>query len=299
MKLRRSLAWTRGNDFERAKRQINSVCDAITIDLEDSVMPSSKPAARRGALEMLTKWDFRGKERIVRINGRDAEYYKQDMAEVIALGLPDAIRLPKCETVDDVLLVDVDLSEIEKKNNLPENSIEIIAMIESPLGVRNVYEIASCCKRVTALSIGMEDLTADMEVERSYEADTTDLLYVRQKFVLDAKAAGVQAIDSGFNKLCPLEFNHSYNKLSSHMGFDGRSVRDGEQAVLANQYYRPSEKESDWSRRTVEAYRKGNEAGDSEVYVDGRHLCAAAYHKALKIMDKIKLIEEKEKQALR
>jgi len=294
MRLRRSIAWTRGDQAERARQQIASVCDAVCIDLEDAVMPSSKPAARKGALEMLTKWDFRGKERIVRVNGTDTPDYAIDMREVIEPGLPDAIRLPKCETAEDVRRVSSDLARIEKKHGLPENSIEIIAMIESPLGVRNTYEIASSCLRVTAVSIGMEDLTAEMEVERSYEAGTTDLLYVRQKFVLDAKAAGVQAIDSGFNKLCPLEFNHEYNRDSSRMGFSGRSVRDGEQAAIANDYYRPSEKEADWARRTVAAYEEGQKSGNSDLYVDGRHLCAAAFHKAKRIMARMKLIEEKE-----
>ncbi len=297
MRIRRSIAWTHGDDYERTKRQIESECDAITIDLEDAIVPSQKPQARVGAVKMLTEWDFRGKERIVRINSPETEYYADDMREVIAQGLPDALRIPKCESVEMVLQVDRDLKAIETSASLKPNSIEIIAMIESPLGILNAYEIASCCERVTALSIGMEDLTAEMEVPRSYEIGTTDLLYVRQRFVLCAKAAGVQAIDSGFNKLCPLEFNRPYNEESRRMGFNGRSVRDGEQAKIANEVYGPTEEELDWACRAVEAYEKGNAEGDSEVYVDGRHMCAAAYLKARKILKRKECIDTKRHRA--
>lgn len=293
MRLRRSLAWTYGNDPERCRQQIQSECDGITIDLEDAVVPSKKEQARAGALDMLQNWDFRGKERIVRVNGTDTEYYETDMRKVIAPGLPDAIRLPKCERPEDVLRVDRDLSEIERNAGIAENSIEIIAMIETPYGILRAYDIASCCKRVTALSIGMEDLTAAMGITRRYETGVTETTYVRQRFVLAAKAAGVQAIDSGFNKLCPIEFNWSYNEESHRMGFDGRSVRDGEQARIANEVYGPSEEEVDWAKRAKEAYEKGDKEGDSHVYVDGRHLCAAAYHKALSILEKQGQIEEK------
>lgn len=242
---------------------------------------------------MLTTWDFMGKERIVRINGPETEYYADDMSCVIAPGLPDAVRLPKCEFVANVLRVDRDLAEIEENAGIPVGSIEIIAMIESPIGILNAYEIASCCKRVTAISIGMEDLTAEMGVPRCYEIGTTDLVYARQRFVLAAKAAGVQAIDSGFNKLCPLEFNRPYNEESRRMGFDGRSVRDADQAKIANEVYGPTGEELSWANRAVDAYQNGNAEGDSEVYVDGRHLCAAAYLKACKTLEKQAFIEKK------
>lgn len=297
MRIRRSIAWTHGDDFERTKRQIESECDAITIDLEDAIIPSRKMQARVGAMKMLTEWDFRGKERIVRVNAPETEYYADDMREVVAPGLPDALRIPKCESIETLLRVDRDLKAIEASAGLKPNSIEIIAMIESPLGILNAYEIASCCERVTALSIGMEDLTAEMEVPRSYETGTMDLLYARQRFVLCAKAAGVQAIDSGFNKLCPLAFNRPYNEESRRMGFVGRSVRDGEQAKIANEVYGPTEEELNWAYRAVEAYEKGNAEGDSEVYVDGRHMCAAAYLKAKKILEHKKCIDAKAHQS--
>lgn len=296
MRIRRSIAWTHGDDFERTKKQIDSECDAITIDLEDAVVPSRKPQARAGAVKMLTEWDFRGKERIVRINGPETKYYADDMRIVVAPGLPDALRIPKCESAEMILQVDRDLKKIELDAGISPNTIEIIAMIESPLGILKAYEIAACCERVTALSIGMEDLTAEMEVPRCYETGTTDLLYARQHVVLCAKAAGVQAIDSGFNKLCPLTFNRPYNEESRRMGFNGRSVRDGEQAKIANEIYGPMRDELDWAYRAVEAYERGDDEGNSEVYVDGRHMCAAAYLKAKKIIERNKCINAKQYQ---
>ena len=294
MRIRRSIAWCCGADYERARRQIDSCADAVCIDLEDTAPRRQKPAARKGALEMLTGWDFRWKERILRINGVDTEYYETDIREVVAKGLPDAIRLPKAERAADVLKLDRDLAEIEKANGLPENSIEILAMIESPLGILNSYEIAVSCKRVTALSIGMEDLTMDMGVQRSYDLTSNDLLYARQHMVLAAKAAGIQAIDSGFNKTHDIAFNRQYNEASKRMGFDGRSVADHEQAELANAIYRPSEEEVDWARRARKQYEEHAARGEDGGRVDGRHLCAAAYGKALLTLAKHAEIEARE-----
>lgn len=292
MKLRRSIAWTYGNDYVRTRQQIESQCDCITIDLEDAVVPSSKYEARMGAVEMLKTWNFYNKERIVRINGPNTQYYELDLKYVILPGLPDAIRLPKCETTDYVLKVSNDLEEIERQAGLPNGTIEILAMIESPRGIRKAYDIASCTNRVTALSLGMEDLTTDMGISRHYEINTNHLVYARQKFVLDAKAAGVQAIDSGLNKICTLEYNTSYSIESRQMGFDGRSVRDGKEAIIANKAYSPKDDEIDWAKRAIKGYEEANINGDSKAYVDGKHLCTAAYMKAKRIMEQVALIKE-------
>lgn len=281
MRIRRSIAWCCGSDFNRARQHLSGPTDAICLDLEDTAPPKMKPTARLGALEMLRNWDFRGKERILRINGVGTEDYEKDMREVVTPGLPDAIRLPKTERAEDVLRLDRELSEIEYAAGLAKDSIEVLAMIESPLGVINAYEIASCCKRVTALSIGMEDLTAEMGVPRSYDLTTPDLLYARQHVVLAAKAAGIQAIDSGFNKSQDFTFNRPYNEASRQMGFDGRSVADPEQAEVANEIYRPTAEELDWARRAKAQYEENAARGEDGGRVDGRHLCAAAYAKAL------------------
>lgn len=295
MRIRRSIAWTRGHDFEKTREQIASVADAITIDLEDGVPEQSKDEARKKAVEMLTTWDFCGKERIVRVNPVNSPHFEADMREVVALALPDALRVPKCEYAEEMLRIDTMLSEIEDNASLPRNSIEVLAMIESPIGIRNGYEIATCCARITALSLGLEDLTREMGVQRRYHDNELDFLYARQKMVLDAKAAGVQAIDSGLLiEENGTEASNNHSLRSKQDGFVGRSVRDNSQAVFANQVYMPSKEEVAWARGAVETYEQCARDSLYEANYQGKKICYAAYEKALDLIAYYERIREHE-----
>ena len=280
MRIRRSLGWAKGFSVESVKKIINTECDAVCIDLEDGVPAIRKTEARATTVKMIQELDFKGKERIVRINPFGSQYFQDDINEVIAVAPPDAIRVPKCEHVNIIEKIDTLLSAIEKKHNLPENSIEIIAMIESPIGVRNAYDIACSCKRLTALNIGMEDLTREMGIERRYYNNPLDLIYARQKVVLDSKAAGVQCIDSGL-LIEDFEANHKQNIDSKQMGFTGRSVHNNAEAISANEAFSPSKQQIAFSTGAVQAWEMGNSTKDNIVF-DGRTICFAAYEKNMK-----------------
>lgn len=293
MRVRRSIIWANGIDIEVAKEKAGSCADAICIDLEDGVSFDKKPQARKMTVEMLKTWDFGKKEKIVRVNPVDTDEYPIDMREVVAVALPDAIRVPKCEHVEDMLKVDGQLAAIEAAAGLPENTIEIIAMVESPLGIRNAYEIAACCKRVTALSLGMEDLTREMGVERRYVNNELDLLYARQKIVLDAKAAGVQIIDSVLLLTVGSdEANLRQNAESKQMGFDGRSVQNNQQAIWANEAFSPAKEKVEWARNAAKMYEEKKDEGT--VFYEGFEICYAAYQKAKALIAHAEEIARKE-----
>lgn len=293
MKVRRSIIWANGIDIEAAKAKAASCADAICIDLEDGVAFEKKPQARKMTVEMLKTWDFGKKEKIVRVNPVDTEEYPIDMREVVAVALPDAIRVPKCEYAADLLKIDGQLAAIEAAAGLPENSIEIIAMIESPIGIRNAFEIASSCKRVTALSLGMEDLTREMGVERRYVNNELDLIYARQKIVLDAKAAGVQIIDSVLLLTADSdEANLRQNAESRQTGFDGRSVQNDQQARWANEAFSPDQEKVEWARNAVKLYEEKKNEGT--VIYNGFEICYAAYQKAKALIQHAEEIQKKE-----
>jgi len=293
MRLRRSIAYVGGHDFEEARTLIDGVCDCVLIDLEDGVKPALKPSARQGAREMLQTWDFKGKERVVRINPVGSEYYELDMKEVIEPGLPDSVRLPKCDYVDTVLKVDADLAAIEGRRGLARNTIELWAMIESPIGIRNAYDIATCCERVTALTIGMEDLHRAMGIPRYYVDADLDLLYARQKIVLDAKAAGVQVLDTVLLTRDD-SLNRRFTINSARMGFDGRAVHGNAEAEFANKTYYPSPEVFDWAERVVRAHEEDEKNKASEpTIVDGLSVCWAMYQKALSLLKLRKATEGK------
>lgn len=295
MRLRRTLVWVNGNDKSKLQAAIASNVDCIVLDLEDGVALPEKPEARRCAMEFLSEWDFKGKERVLRINPMDSDQVNLDY-EVVEKGLPDAIRLPKCEDTGPILRLDSYLGDLEKKKGLAPNTIEIILMIETPLGIMRVYDMASCCERVTAVGVGMEDLTASMGVMRHYELGAPDLLYARQKMILEARAAGIQALDSGTLFNGDPEYMLQDSILDRRHGFDGRSVGDLAHVDVVNKAFTPSDEQADWAKRIIEAYARGVAEGRSDVYVDGKFVDPPVVSKAEAIQERLRLIEEKKRK---
>lgn len=294
MRIRRSLAFAKSFEPEKLQTLIDGSTDCIVLDLEDGVVVTQKETARITTLNVLQELDFKGKERIVRINAPGTPYYEADM-QAILQGKPDALRLPKCETSDYVLLVANRLEQFEKENNLPENSIEIILMIESPLGIMNTYAMATCCKRVTAVGIGMEDLTASMGIVRRYELNNIDLIYARQKMVLEAKAAKVQAIDSGVLFQASKEYIYKESLIARQMGFSGRSCssRYPELIDSVNLAFTPSDDEVSWAKRVVTAYADAVKEGRSEVYVDNKFVDPPVVISAQNLLEMMQQIASK------
>lgn len=294
MRLRRSLVWVSGYDLDKLRKAIDSNVDAIVLDLEDGVTVNQKPEARACAYKALKEWDFKGKERVVRVNALDTEFFKEDLEQVLP-AIPDAIRLPKCESVEYVLEMDRQLTELEKKYQVPEGSIELILMVETAKGIMKCYEMASCCKRVTAMGVGMEDLTASMGVARNYELGSQDLLYARQKLVLEAKAAGVQALDSGVLFSGDPEYMIQDTLKDKRDGFEGRSLSDLSHVDLINQCFSPSEEEAEWAEKIIAAYKNAVEEGRSEVEIDGKFVDPPVVAKAETIKARMALIEGKKR----
>ena len=277
-RLRRSLAWATALKPDELRELIAGPSDCIVLDLEDGIPVPLKPEARRLTREILENTDFRGKERIVRVNTMDSVFFPLDMEEVIGAAPPDAVRVPMCERPEELLRLNAMLAQIEEAHGLARNSIEVLAMIESPLGVRNAYDIITSCHRITALSIGMEDMCREYGVRRRYEDNALDMLYLRQKLVLDSKAAGAQMHDSVLLVMGDVEATRREAEASRQMGYTGRSVHGNEQAALANAVYSPDPAEVEESRAMVETYEKASASGQTEsITYGGKLICYAAY----------------------
>lgn len=295
MRVRRSLAFCQAINPDGVKRLIEGNVDCIVLDLEDGVVVTRKAENREKTLDILLNWDFHKKEKVVRINGPDTPFYKEDMDQVIRPGLPDAVRLPKCETAEYVLGVSEDLAKIEKDAGLAPNSIELILMIETPLGIMNTYQLCTCCERVTTVGIGMEDLTASVGILRRYELNCLDLLYARQKMILEAKSAGVQAIDSGILFHASEDWIYQDSLNDRNMGFTGRScsARYPDLVDAVNKAFSPSEDEIEWAHKVVDAYEKAKAIGNSDVYVDGKFVDPPVVGKAQNVIDLKRQIDER------
>ena len=285
MKLRRTLLWVTGDDEKKLREAIDhSFADTIVMELEDMCPASHKRKAREFTVEALKNWDFKGKERGVRINGLDTEWGREDL-EAILPCVPDVIRLPKCETRDDVIGVDAILTQYELTHGIARNRMELILMIETPLGLMNAYEMARCSKRVTGLGFGAGDFTCALNVDRDLTPGTVQLLYAKQKLVCSANAAGIQAYDT--TVVCLPEqldemnaFIEADTENIRQMGFSGRAVSIMQQIDIINGIFAPAKSDVARARHIIDGYQKGLEEGLTEIWVDGVYVDPPVIEKA-------------------
>ncbi|NNE45765.1 MAG: citrate lyase ACP [Rhodothermales bacterium] len=258
-RLRRSRLYLPGNE---PKFMINAALhapDAVILDLEDSVHPLEKDAARIVVRNALRCLDFRGCERMVRINQHEAGLL--DLDAVIPES-PDLILIPKAQTVDDVRQVVERIREIQRGTEQPE-PIWIMPILESALGIENAFDIARASENVVALTIGLEDYTADLGVRKTFEGDES--LYARMRLVNASVAAGLQAIDSVFGNVGDMDALRAWATRSKGMGFEGMGCIHPRQIRPIHESFAPSEAEIEKSLTIVAAFELAQARGLSVV----------------------------------
>ena len=229
--------------------------DGIILDLEDSVAPSKKDEARILVRNALRHIDFRGAERMVRIN--QGERGLEDLHFTIPHNV-NLILIPKCETPDQVKTVDKEIIEIKRKNKL-KDPVYLMPIIESALGVENSFAIAKSSGNIVALAIGLEDLTADLGVTRTDEGKES--LYARTRLVNAARAAGIQPIDSVFSDVGDLEALRQYVLLSKALGFEGMGCIHPRQIHVVQRGFAPDEAEIEKAKKIILAFKDAKSQG--------------------------------------
>jgi citrate lyase subunit beta/citryl-CoA lyase len=259
----------------------------IILDLEDSVAPDKKDEARILVRNALRQIDFRGAERMVRIN--QGETGLKDLQCVIPHNV-NVVLVPKCESADQVMQVDSWISDVRKRMKI-RNNIYLMPIVESAIGVENCFGIALASRNVVAIVIGLEDFTADMGVQRTTEG--TESLYARSRLVVAAKAAGVQPIDSVFSDVGDLEGLEQNVLKSRALGFEGMGCIHPRQIRIINQGYAPDDSEIDKSRKIVIAFEEASEKGLGVVALGTKMIDApvvARARKTITLAEKLGLI---------
>jgi citrate lyase subunit beta/citryl-CoA lyase len=229
--------------------------DGIILDLEDSVAPDRKDEARILVRNALRAVNFYGAERMVRIN--QGQRGLEDL-EVLIPHNVHLVLIPKCEDADTVRSIDKRIREIKQREGQTE-TVFLMPIIESALGVENSREIATASESVVALAIGLEDYTADLGVQRTKEG--RESLYARNRLVVAAKASGIQPIDSVFSDVGDME-GLLENVLSSKaMGFEGMGCIHPRQIPVIRQGFSPSPDEIEKARKIVIAWRDAQARG--------------------------------------
>ncbi len=238
--------------------------DGIILDLEDSVAPEKKDEARILVRNALRQVDFRGAERMVRIN--QGETGLKDLRSVIPNNV-NLVLVPKCDLPDQINIIDREISSIRKKLRI-KNPVFLMPIIESALGIENSSGIAKASENVVALAIGLEDFTADLGVTRT--AEGRESLYARSRLVIAAKAAGIQPIDSVFSDVADMEALKQNVRNSKALGFEGMGCIHPRQVAVINQGFAPDETEIEKSMNIMIAFEEARKNGLGVVAVGSK-----------------------------
>jgi citrate lyase subunit beta/citryl-CoA lyase len=254
--------------------------DGVILDLEDSVHPREKGAARLLVRNALRCVDFGGAERMVRINQGDLGM--EDLDAVIPEA-PGLVLIPKAETADQVVAVAERISRI-KASAGSGGETWLMPIVESALGVENAFAIASAHATVAALTIGLEDFTADMGVVKT--RDGAESQWARSRIVNAAKAACVQAIDSVFSDVADEEGLLAWGARSRNMGFEGMGCIHPRQIRVIHRAFAPSEAELAKALGIVRAFDEAERKGLGVVSLGTKMIDRPVVLRARQLVDR-------------
>ncbi len=247
---------------ERALEKAKDIqADALIFDLEDAVAPDSKEVAREQACAAAASSEYGNRELTIRCNGLDTPWGKDDLLAAAAAG-PAAVVIPK---VDGSSYLD-EISELLNQGGAP-SSTQIWAMVETPIGILHVEEIARH-ERMSVMVLGTNDMAK--ELRASITADRQALLPYLAMCLLSARAAGVAILDGVYNDIKDESGFKDVCVQGAEMGFDGKTLIHPNQVAPTNEIFSPSLDELDFHRRIIEEFEAAEKDGRGVLTVDGK-----------------------------
>ena len=255
------------------------------LDLEDSVAPAEKEAARGHAAKGIREFDWRarGKTISVRVNGLDTPFMYRDLIEVVEASGDrlDTVIIPKVGTPGDVYTVDVLLTQLEEARGI-RHRIGVEVLIESALGMMNISAIAQSGRRLESLHFGVADLAASLHARTTsigglnpdYPGDQWHAAMTNM--VVACRAFGLRPIDGPYGDLNDREGYLAAARRSAALGADGKWAVHPAQIPLANEVFTPSRDEIEQARRILRAVEEAATAGRGAAQLDGKMIDAAS-----------------------
>src|SRR5262245_54403535 len=266
----RSKLFVPGSRPELFGKAMAGDADAISIDLEDAVEESRKAEARALVAEFLrTRKRGDGKVIIVRANALATPHFAPDLDAIVGPSL-DLLNLSMAETPDDVRAASAALARLEKAHGLAQ-PIRLLVNIETPRALRLAAELGKADPRVAGLQLGFGDLFEPLGIDRS---DAAAVQQVQLAVRLAAGEAGVFAYDSAYGNVKDPDGYRREADVARRLGFIGKSCIHPTQVPLANEVFRPSDKEIAHALRVVAATKEATQKGIGAYMVDGRMIDA-------------------------
>lgn len=266
---RRSWLFVPGADEAAHESAAGSGADVIVLELEDFTPPDLRPKARALAGQAFTKWREAGALAAVRVN--PLETCGRDDLRVVMLARPDIVMMSKVVSPDQVR----SLAELA-----PES--ELVPNVETAAGLLKTFEIGKANPRVSAMLVASEDMVADLGTARSRGGE--ELAYVRARFLVECRAAGVEAID------CPYTFSDvsgavADSRYAKRLGYRMKSLVDPSHARAINTVFTPNKAELSKARKIVAAFEKARAAGKDRAKVDGALIEVPIYAAAKRLLE--------------
>ncbi len=283
----RSLIFVPSNSEKYINKAKTLNADIVCFDLEDSVPNNQKDLARQLIKSALTaRTTYQARNVYARINSFDSGMTSDDLKAVVQKGI-DGIILPKVGNDEEVSEVDRILLTLEQEKGFQEKSIKIAASIESAKGVVNSYSIAKASDRVNMLVFGIFDFLYDMHLDYEEGNNEFECIYARSKIPVDARAAGVEAIDGIWQKLDDAEGLIKDTIIAKRLGYSGKSLIHPNQIEAVHAIFVPSTNEIEWAKKVISTLSEIQQHGDKRgaFKVDGKMIDAVHFKQAKLILD--------------
>lgn len=283
---RRSVLYMPGANARALEKGRGLPADAIIMDLEDAVTPDAKEVARAQILDALSEGGYGERELIVRVNGLDTAWGRDDLAAMAQCGA-DAILVPKVSEAADIAQALAVLDE----HGAPDH-LALWCMMETPLAILNAKEIAAASPRLGAFVMGTSDLVKDLHA--AHTAMRLPMLAALSTCVIAARAYGLAILDGVYLDLSDDEGFAAVCRQGRELGFDGKTLIHPKTLAAANEIFAPAEEEIEWSKRIIAAHAEAEAAGKGVVLVDGQlieNLHVDAAHRLMKMAETIAALE--------
>jgi citrate lyase subunit beta/citryl-CoA lyase len=260
----RSFLFAPGNHARRVEKALTLDADAVILDLEDAVATAEKPATR-GAIAAVLERPRTGLL-YIRVNAVDTEFCYGDLAAVVRAGL-DGIILPKVESAAGLATIDWLLSQLERERGLEEGAIDLIPIIETARGLRDIDAILA----------------------------SGTLSYARARIVTASRAAGIEApLDTVWVDLQDAEGLEASARTALACGFQGKMCIHPNQIAVVNGVFTPSEEEIAFAERVAAAFAKAETEGVASIQLDGRFIDYPIVYRAQRVLERIAAIRARE-----
>lgn len=288
----RSVMYTPGNNPRLLAKARTLPADVIVLDLEDSVPPSEKMAARETVRDAILAVAEGGADVYVRVNAWETGFTEGDVEAVAVLGL-SGIVLPKAESDADVTRLDAKLADLEQKRGLKSASIAIQPIIETAKGVLNAQQVGAASQRVRSLVFGAVDYARDMRVHLTREG--WEVFHARSHVAMVARALGLVAVDSAWPGYADADGFLKDCRLSRQLGYEGRVLIHPSQIAPAHSVYGPSPEDVERAKETVVVFEEGLAKGLASVPLHGSMVDWPVYRSARDLLATAELIAERER----